>query len=73
MYRKFSGFSYKEKPEPLPSIVIGQLGKNSSIKNNPLSGDTILQYAFNLISIASKIFGGRFILVECEDNEKLKE
>lgn len=55
----------------ISTFLIGQLAKNDLNKNR-ISGDEILQYAFDYISEASEIVGGRIILVELKDNEFLK-
>ena len=57
---------------PLP--LIGQLGKNYKNGYNKLiSGDVLLKIACNKIKEAQKIVGGRFVYLECEDKQKLKE
>lgn len=52
--------------------LIAQLGKNYTNGNDTLiSGTDLLQLAVNKIHRIQKEIGGRFMYLECEDNEKL--
>ena len=52
--------------------LIAQLGKNFANGNDTLiSGSDLLQMAVNKIHKIQKEIGGRFMYLECEDNEKL--
>ena len=52
--------------------LIGQLGKNFANGNNTLiSGSDLLQLAINKVRTIQKEIGGRFVYLECEDNENL--
>ena len=52
--------------------LIAQLGKNFSNGNDTLiSGADLLQLAVNKIQKIQREIGGRFMYLECEDNEKL--
>lgn len=52
--------------------LIAQLGKNFTEGNDTLiSGADLLQLAVNKIRQIQKEIGGRFMYLECEDNEKL--
>ena len=53
------------------SFLIGQLGKNFSVQNNPLDLDKILLEVFNRVEIARKEIGGKSVVLECEDTQKL--
>lgn len=53
------------------AFLIGQIGKNFSIENNPLSMQKILEEAYAYIHKAQEIIGGRMILIECENVDKL--
>ena len=54
--------------------LIGQLGKNYNNDYNKLiTGDILLKLACNKIKEIQNIIGGRYVFLECEDNEKLKE
>ncbi len=53
--------------------LIGQIGKNYFNNYNKLiSGDELLQIACSKIKIVQDIIGGRFVFLECEDKEKLR-
>lgn len=52
--------------------LIAQLGKNFTNGNDTLiSGADLLQLAVNKIRKIQKEIGGRFMYLECEDNEKI--
>lgn len=52
--------------------LIAQLGKNFTGGNDALiSGSDLLQLAVNKVHRVQKEIGGRFMYLECEDNEKL--
>lgn len=54
--------------------MLGQIGKNFNNNYNKLiSGDILLKLACNKIKEAQDILGGRFIFLECEDKDKLRE
>ncbi len=72
-YKKFSGTTYSNEPKPLSTILIGQLGKNSNVKENPVTGDILLRAAFKLINLAIQILPERLVLVECKPYKKLLE
>lgn len=53
--------------------LIGQIGKNfNNGYNNLISGDILLQLACKKIKEIQDLIGGRYVFLECEDNEKLK-
>ena len=52
--------------------LIGQIGKNYYNGYNKLiSGDILLKMALDKIKETQNILGGRFVFLECEDNENL--
>ena len=51
--------------------LIGQLSKNSNVTDNVLSGNELLQIAFSIIADAVELVGGRYMMIECHNNEKL--
>ena len=56
----------------VPAPLIAQLGKNYSNGNDTLiSGADLLHLAVNKVRKIQKEIGGRFMYLECEDNEKL--
>lgn len=74
--KELDGFRGKIHGIPLreiPCFLIGQLAKNTNIANNPISGKVLLDYANSIIKSATSLIGGRFILIECQDNPKVIE
>lgn len=54
-----------------PCYLVGQLSKNSNIKNNPISGNDLINYASDIIATSVDAVGGRFMMIECHDEEHL--
>jgi len=67
--KKFDGIS--KSATNFRSYLIGQLGKNSAILDNPLTLNAILQFAYSYIQKAWDVIGGRTVLIECENNQQL--
>lgn len=67
--KRMDGIS--KKAERVRSFLIGQLGKNFSVTDNPLTLEDILSEIYSVISQARELVGGRIIILECEDSEKL--
>ena len=54
--------------------LIGQLGKNFRNNYNLLiSGDELLKLACDKVREAQNILGGKFVFVECEDKDELRQ
>jgi hypothetical protein len=53
------------------AYLIGQLGKNKAIKNNPLNLTVMLDEVYGIISKARDLIGGRAIILECSPDENL--
>ena len=51
--------------------MIGQIGKNFALKENSISLEEILEITYDVINEIRKLVGGRTVIVECEDTEKL--
>lgn len=51
----------------VPAYLIGQLGRCDSYSSQQLSGNTILNECYNVISLASMIVGGNLIVLECRE------
>lgn len=66
--KKLDGLS-KNKTE-LPAYLIGQLGKNDKYKDF-ISGEDVINYAMDVINQVHELLGGRFVLIECNNNQKL--
>lgn len=70
--RRFAKFNYVNDSYALPVILIGQIGKNYTDGNNKLiGGNTLLELAFQSITIVQKYIGGKFVYLESEDKECL--
>ena len=71
---RFAQFD-KDKNYYLISLpLIGQISKNFFNNYNELiSGDELLRMACEKVKEAQEIIGGRFVFLECADNERLKE
>ena len=54
-----------------PCYLIGQLARNSKVPKNSISGAELLDFAYDIIDTAVEAVGGRYILIECNDNNKL--
>jgi len=71
---RFAKYDFENGIYSLPVILIGQLGKNYSDGNNEyIDGKDLLGLAIDSITLVQRTIGGRFIFLECEDEEKLKE
>ena len=62
---RIDGFS--RKAESTNAYLIGQLGKNAAIENNPITLQHILDEVYGLIDQARRLLGGRMVVVECEN------
>lgn len=51
--------------------LIAQLGKNTRLSDNNVCLKSILKFAFSKISLAQSSVGGKTVILECEENEKL--
>jgi len=72
--KELDGFSAKIHGEPIsefPCYLIGQLARNSDVEKNALSGEKLLQLSFDIIESAAETVGGRYLMIECHDNQKL--
>lgn len=72
--KKLDGFSAKFHGEPITDIscyLIGQLARNSVVSKELISGNEILGMAYSVILEAVEAVGGRVVMVECHNNEKL--
>lgn len=74
MRMKLDGFSAKNFGEPIsdfPCYLIGQLARNSSVEKKKLSGNDLIQSAFDIIAGAVQSVGGRLVMIECREEEHL--
>ena len=72
--QQLDGFSAKEHGKQIsnfPCYLIGQLARNSNVPKDSISGAELLNFAYDIIAISVDAVGGRNILVECHNNQKL--
>lgn len=72
--KELDGFSSKihgEQISDFPCYLIGQLARNSNAQRNSISGRQLLEFACDVISTSVEAVGGRYIMIECRDEEKL--
>ena len=70
---RFGTYVSNSKRYTLAAILIGQLGKNYKDGiDKQITGDELLQMAFDTIKKIQIAIGGRFVFIECEDVERLK-
>lgn len=60
-----------KKSELIKAYLIGQIGKNFTIANNPISLPLILDEVYAIIEAAQSLVGGRAIILECGKVESL--
>lgn len=75
--KKLMGMGHKTEVQnyECKGYLIGQLGKNYSVEArnaNQLSGEELLELAYEKILEAHEIVGGKVVYLECEHVEKLK-
>ncbi len=74
MRKELDGFSAKLHGEPvhdIPCYLIGQLSRNSHVPKAALSGADLIRFACDVIAMSVEAVGGRYIMIECRDREKL--
>jgi len=70
--KKFGTYDEVYQVVQMPVLLIGQIGKNFANELNGLiSGDELLELALSEVRNVHSSIGGRFVYLECEDNEKL--
>ena len=72
--KELDGFNAKihgQQISDFPCYLIGQLSKNSEVKDNPVTGSDLLNIAFDIIASAAEAVGGRYMMIECRNEEKL--
>jgi len=67
--KSLDGFS--KNATTIKAYLIGQIGKNSQIEPNPIRLENIFDEIYSVIAQAQSLVGGRVIILECEDNERL--
>lgn len=69
--KRLDGFS--KNAESIRAFLIGQIGKNQALENNPITLDHILNEIYLIIYDARALIGGRVIILECENQQSLVE
>lgn len=69
---KFGQYNEVTKSYYISALLIGQLGKNANY-NNIITGGELLRLACETVKEAQNIVGGKFVYLECEDKDRLKE
>lgn len=72
--KKLDGLQGKvhgEKILDYPCFLIGQLARNDHIDKDLIAGEWIVSKALSIIKSAMESIGGRIVLIECRNNEKL--
>ncbi len=71
---ELDGFSAKVHGDPIreiPCYLIGQLARNSNVPKESVSGRQLIGFALQVIANSVESVGGRFVMIECHDNESL--
>ncbi len=55
----------------IKAYLIGQIGKNYAIENNSLRLKNIMELIWAVIQQARSLIGGRVVILECQDIERL--
>ncbi len=70
---RFGNYDAELKQYILPTILIGQLGKNYADGiNEQIKGTDLLNMACGEVRKVQKIIGGKFVYLECEDVNHLR-
>lgn len=54
-------------------LLIGQIGKNEKVIDNPVKLPDILNHIYAQLYKAQRVLGGRVVILECENTPKLLE
>ena len=71
--KELDGLSAKIHGEPVKDFscyLIGQLSRNSKVPHDSISGNTLLQIAYDVIAAVDAV-GGRYMMIECREEKKL--
>lgn len=72
--KELDGLNAKIHGKPIKDFscyLIGQLSRNSEVSHDSLSGKDLLQVAYDVIADAVDAVGGRYMMIECRNEEKL--
>lgn len=74
--KELDGLNGKIHGEPIMDFscyLIGQLSRNSNVPKESISGKELLQYAYDVIATAVDAVGGRYMMIECQNESGLIE
>ncbi len=74
--KEYDGFSGKIHGQPvreIPCYLIGQLARNSNVGKEKIQGSEILDLAMSIIRPSFRTIGGRWVIIECRNDENLIE
>ncbi len=74
--KELDGLNGKIHGEPIRDFscyLIGQLSRNSNVPKESISGKELLQYAYDVIATAVDAVGGRYMMIECQNESSLIE
>lgn len=54
-----------------PCYLIGQLARNSNVSKEIITGDDLMNFALSTIKGIQQVIGGRVVLIECKNENKL--
>lgn len=66
-----NGKIYGEPIKDFACYLIGQLSRSSSVSKSCITGEGLLQYAYDVIATAVDAVGGRYMMIECQEEKKL--
>ena len=72
--KEIDGLSAKIRGKQIndfPCYLIGQLARNTDVPGECLSGGKLLAFARDVISTSVEAVGGRYVMIECRNAEKL--
>lgn len=72
--KELDGFSAKihgERIHDFPCYLIGQLSRSSNVAKDSINGERLIEFASDVIAASVEAVGGRYMMIECHDNEKL--
>lgn len=69
--KRFGNLNTLNNCYEIPAVLIAQISKNFSEKENQLAGHILISYALDRVKEIFKLAGGKTVFLECEDNSKL--
>lgn len=74
--KEIDGLSAKihgEQIKDFSCYLIGQLSRNSNVAHDSISGADLLQASYDVIAAAIDAVGGRYVMIECHEEQKLMD